>query len=1457
MTLPMAFGPRSSVAGPVQPEMEHANAIEVLSFDFDFASQDAALTHHEYLADHAKIRGTEIVDQVLDEFGGEDIISIERLDLELGTIAIDGGDFEDRLRVQLRGALRDAIAFASPPVLQGGPRERLASEATPTRLAIRTAALDGVWHLLATGHLPWRYRETDAATVDALVDGVLAHDGEALAIRLRASAIRSRILARIARQWTPAQRIRLAGLAGYADSEGIGLATAGAGGLANAEEAGRRAGDDRSEPSADLKTASRTGIDTGIEDASLVERVLFEDGVLLAALLRAVSAMPAIMGTIARDWNDGQRASLIGLLASVPMAVALPTNLALSQLSGAESADVEAARRAVADAILRRPALIALLRRLAPTILATLALEAGDGQSGAFADLGDSGFTAFRPETTGKHSSSAPVPSADETGDAPYGALATRTNQRDPGNTSQGPALAVRPGPPGQRGGDPPGGGVARSASADETRTHLLPERRTRTKRATPPPRPTAIAIDRLGEGVQNEEPTLATGTPRGARHHAASFDASYSGDRLEWTLRLIAASRRPPAADKGDAWQTEWESGHPGPVAIEALHQVGGSAARALLRKLAATSGWTATVSKDPAPALWRAVLAAWGGNDADCDMFFALVATLAALASGEGEPTADAAALLHADLLTILLVDHAPAFERRTTLAALVAREAERRGISAARLARAVIAAGPGAMRALIAEDLADATGTIASARTTFTVHASDGDLERRMETALAAARWSNAMWSDLSSHAPEWLAERLRHFATNARWRNAFAAVLDANRARSLLALWLPLPAAGPVARLLSRPDAWQTDGVAAPPQWRFYAWLLAALRFPADQAVEPAELVEAIVLARAQADDLDPLAVSAAVLTGLAGDDSAAALHRQLVARWANPMVRPKHGADATAGLGSLGSAALAWSLAPDRVGSAAVELMGEEARRHLFENLAPGRAALVLGLIDRLSAAWLGLGQDDVKPRSDLALFRAALFDREALLDSASFASAWAAPRLALLAANAREPAGRFLAAVAASPQVGGIGVAAAIAGRASVESPPVPAGETAPAEGFLPRPGVEATPSHQTRKPERTRQFSGDVPVGQGDQSEAHALPKGPFQPDWFFALPKALPAGLRRQINTSLVPAREGMVRLSGLPDPSQRQLLTRLDPDSGPALMLVDALDAHWRTVGLPFDTATDAARSRRLVLRLLFEQQRRFDFFVLAEAWLESRLAAAPAGADSVGLEALAIPSAILPLGAPEALARVALLRALRRAGIATSGTLAVAASPAMPAKTRGEVSPGDDLQTELFHVGNAGLVLIGPYIAPLFTRLGLTVDGRFIDEAAADRAVHLLETAIDGVGEALEPQLILNKLICGIDLHVPVVREFTATPEECEVIQGLLEALIQNWGKLGNTSVAGLREAFLQRPGSLAREEEAWRLTVEARSYDVLVDAIPWGFRTLKLPWMDTVLHVEWR
>jgi len=58
---------------------------------------------------------------------------------------------------------------------------------------------------------------------------------------------------------------------------------------------------------------------------------------------------------------------------------------------------------------------------------------------------------------------------------------------------------------------------------------------------------------------------------------------------------------------------------------------------------------------------------------------------------------------------------------------------------------------------------------------------------------------------------------------------------------------------------------------------------------------------------------------------------------------------------------------------------------------------------------------------------------------------------------------------------------------------------------------------------------------------------------------------------------------------------------------------------------------------------------------------------------------------------------------------------------------------------------------------------------------------------------------------------------------------------------------------------LRQSFLMREGRLLRREsdDAWSLTVSTKAYDLLLDSLPWRFSTIRLPWMQTVLHVKWR
>lgn len=166
-------------------------------------------------------------------------------------------------------------------------------------------------------------------------------------------------------------------------------------------------------------------------------------------------------------------------------------------------------------------------------------------------------------------------------------------------------------------------------------------------------------------------------------------------------------------------------------------------------------------------------------------------------------------------------------------------------------------------------------------------------------------------------------------------------------------------------------------------------------------------------------------------------------------------------------------------------------------------------------------------------------------------------------------------------------------------------------------------------------------------------------------------------------------------------------------------------------------------------------------------------------------------------------------------------------------------------------------EDIHITNSGAVLLAPFLPRLFERLGLTEANAFIDRDAAERAVHCLQFLVDGSLSSPEYRLVLNKLLCGVRPGLPIRTGIELAVDEKQQLEGLLQAVIHHWGSLGNTSIDGLRESFLQRSGRLQRINQAWQLSVEGKPYDMLLDALPWSYSTIRLAWMDRPIYVEWR
>ncbi len=162
-------------------------------------------------------------------------------------------------------------------------------------------------------------------------------------------------------------------------------------------------------------------------------------------------------------------------------------------------------------------------------------------------------------------------------------------------------------------------------------------------------------------------------------------------------------------------------------------------------------------------------------------------------------------------------------------------------------------------------------------------------------------------------------------------------------------------------------------------------------------------------------------------------------------------------------------------------------------------------------------------------------------------------------------------------------------------------------------------------------------------------------------------------------------------------------------------------------------------------------------------------------------------------------------------------------------------------------------EPIYVNNSGLVIVAPYLNMFFKRMEVVADNKIINHSKAITLLHYIATAKETFAEF---EVVLPKLLCGFEPDFAIPAPYEITPDDIELVDEMLKAVISNWTILKNTSVAGLREAFLLREGKLTFMAEGSRLKVQRNSIDVLLDQIPWNISMIKLPWMTNLLTVDW-
>lgn len=163
---------------------------------------------------------------------------------------------------------------------------------------------------------------------------------------------------------------------------------------------------------------------------------------------------------------------------------------------------------------------------------------------------------------------------------------------------------------------------------------------------------------------------------------------------------------------------------------------------------------------------------------------------------------------------------------------------------------------------------------------------------------------------------------------------------------------------------------------------------------------------------------------------------------------------------------------------------------------------------------------------------------------------------------------------------------------------------------------------------------------------------------------------------------------------------------------------------------------------------------------------------------------------------------------------------------------------------------------YFVKNSGLVLMHPFLPTLFSLIGLTKQGAFVDEQANHRAVLLLQHLVNGGDSFEEHELTMNKILCGYPPDEPVPQKIELTEKEKGTTLELFKIIFQRWDKAKNSTPEGFRNSFIKRQGSLQFSEEGWKLKVEQKGFDLILQTIPWAFGVVKFAWMKQPLLVEW-
>ena len=168
------------------------------------------------------------------------------------------------------------------------------------------------------------------------------------------------------------------------------------------------------------------------------------------------------------------------------------------------------------------------------------------------------------------------------------------------------------------------------------------------------------------------------------------------------------------------------------------------------------------------------------------------------------------------------------------------------------------------------------------------------------------------------------------------------------------------------------------------------------------------------------------------------------------------------------------------------------------------------------------------------------------------------------------------------------------------------------------------------------------------------------------------------------------------------------------------------------------------------------------------------------------------------------------------------------------------------------------TESVHMANAGLALIARWVPGLLEKCALLNKEKthFHSEEAQQKAVHLLQYLVKDALESPEYELVLNKILCGIDMQEAVECSVPLGKKERKQCRSTLKKALNSFPHLKGMTIGDFKLVFLQRNGILTTRNRHWLLRIETEGRDILLENFLWESANIHFPWMPDPIDIEW-